>query len=84
MIAAVAPAVPPATHPAVYAKTQPVPPMTNHVQPRQQTILTEQLITPNQAGSAPLRGASQTQAAIDQYKWQPLAGEVQHRSNYWA
>jgi len=84
MIAAVAPATPPATHPAVYAKTQPAPPVANHIQPRQQTILTEQLITPNQAGTATFRGASQTQAAIDQYKWQTLAGEVKHRSNYWA
>jgi len=84
MIAAVAPAAPSAASPATYAKIQPAQPVANQVQPRQQTILVDQIINPNQAGTAPLRGASKAQAAINQYKWQTLAGEVKHHSNYWA
>jgi len=84
MIAAVKPVTPPVTSPAIYAQNQPVRPVASHVQARQQTTLANQIITPNQAGTLPLKDVSKAQAAIDQYKWQTLAGEVKHHSSYWA
>lgn len=84
MMASVKPASPPAASPDTHVQNQPAHPVANQVQPRQQAILANQIITPNQAGTLPLKDVSKAQAAIAQYKWQTLAGEVKHHSNYWA
>lgn len=81
VMAAVKPAAPPASSPAIYARNIPVNPLSSHGQSRQETILAD--LTSNQPGAVPLNGVSRAQAAIEQYKWQIIAGEVKHRSGYW-
>ena len=84
MIVSVKPASPTAASPAIHVQNQSTHPVASQPLPRQQAILANQPITPNQAGTLPLQDVSKAQAAIDQYKWQTLAGEVKHHSNYWA
>jgi len=84
MIASVKPASPTAASLPIHVQNQSTHAVASQLQPRQQAILANQMITQNQVGTLPLKDVSKAQAAIVQYKWQTLAEEVKHHSNYWA
>ncbi|MDQ6959648.1 MAG: hypothetical protein Q9M27_01365, partial [Mariprofundaceae bacterium] len=81
MVAAVMPETAPATAPLVYTAKPENRQTIVHASP--QGVSETQDVLPTQAGKMILKVASHAGAAIDQYKWQILAGDVKQDSHYW-